>query len=372
MKPFVIRYSLFLIFNLGLVAAYGMGIPQKENEIPVLKDRMRKVFTIGAPEEGSVDESRFYDLRGMTISPDDRLYLLDSQNGSIIVLSAETGDELFRFGRLGGGPGEFSKLTTCIRYVENRGIIVIDNQLRRATLFDKNGTVLETYPLRWLTDDLAFLSDEDLIVSRFLLKPDIQPLHIISAKTGKINRRFGSILEPLDGIFNKVKNSPFAASDIELFSHGWMTKIIFLEKTQRLFFFQSHPYAVCYYDLGKNDFGTYIQAPVPFPTEFFIDYSVKEETRNAKLLPTSTMLAPSLLDSFVVVPILSPKNFTKREDYLDFYSITGKFVKRFLLPFFSPDTGIGAVVFDSKKNMYLLLRNEGWTNWIEKYEFHLD
>lgn len=308
----------------------------------------------------------------MTTSSDDRLYLLDSQNGSIIVLSAETGDEMFRFGRLGGGPGEFSKLTTRIRYIANRGIIVIDNQLRRATLFDKKGAVLETYPLRWLTDDLVFLSEEELIVSRFLLKPDIQPLHVISAKTGKINRRFGSILEPLDGIFNKVKNSPFAASDIELFSHGWMTKIIFLEKTQRLFFFQSHPYAVCYYDLGKNDIGTYIQAPVPFPTEFFIDYSVKDETRNAKLLPSSTMLTPTLLDSFVVVPILSPKNLNVRENYLDFYSVTRKFVKRFLLPPFSSDTSIGEVMFDADQNVYFLVRNEEWINWIEKYEVQWD
>lgn len=63
MKPFIIHQFIFLLFNLASAAAYSMGIPQKENEIPVLKDRMHKVLTIGAPNESDPDDSRFYDLR---------------------------------------------------------------------------------------------------------------------------------------------------------------------------------------------------------------------------------------------------------------------------------------------------------------------
>jgi hypothetical protein len=334
--------------------------------IPAITGAVEKTTTFGRSETDSTTASEFFKLRDMVAAPNNRLYILDGSQHEVVVLSADTGDELFRFGREGQGPGEFSWAALRIRYLPSHGIVIIDNELYRATFFGLDGQLLSTFPLPFKADDLIFLPDSTILVSRFLLQPEFQPLAILSAEdVGTVIQQFGFIVEPLPGLFEQIQMSPFYASDVELFSYNGMTRILYLEEQNRLFYVQQNPYVVVYYDLNHGYTGKAVQVPVPFETEKFVEYEVNGESRSVTLLTSSVTESPAKVDSFVVVPVFSAD---RQKNYLDLYSSSGAFSHRLTIPPLPAESFVSAATFHGHI-MYLLLRDEEGLNWIEK--FHL-
>lgn len=332
---------------------------------PALDAKVQRLLTFGYPDTIR-NEFRFYGLSDIAVHVNGRVYVLDSRNCSVLVLSPQTGEELFRFGRKGQGPGELTH-PSRLKYLPNRGIIVIDRTLYRATVFDEQGKALQTVPLRFITDDLVFLSDTVVVTSQFLLKPDFKPLRAVSASTGATLDEFGSIVEPQKGLFDAVKSSPFASTDVQLLSFGGMTRIVYDSASQLIVLSQLNPYALSKYKLQSRT-GQFFQGQVPFVTEDLMEYRYEGNRRTAKLVPSARVLAPALVDTHLVVPVFSADC---QENYLDCYNIEGSPIKRLRIPSLEKGAVAIAATFGPYHEMFLLVQNKDRISWIEKFKVEL-
>jgi hypothetical protein len=334
-------------------------------DIPVLDDRIHFISAIAAPDTTSSPKKFYFGLETIAYGPRDTLFAFDVHDCQIIVFSVSSGKELFRFGRKGEGPGEFSSFLASLSFLPAQGLTIIDNDLRRITTFTSHGGVIKSFKLPLLTENVIIIDDSLLVMSNFLLVENWKPLRLFNYKTNKILCQFGKIVEPTTGLFKAIATSPFRASDEELFSYGFMTRIVYLAKEKRVVLSQTNPYCLSCWSLCSDD-GKFFQVKVPFSTEKGFKYKVKGDSRIASLLPTARIFGPFVVNSMLVAVIFDPQC---KENYLDTYSLDGIFLNRYRIPALPQDVRIKSVDFDDNNRMFILVNEKKEDmDWIEVYK----
>jgi hypothetical protein len=103
-------------------------------EVP---DSAVTIGTLDGPEEYT-----FGEIGGVTVAGGGRIYVGDTQTLDVRVYAPD-GTFLSRFGRNGGGPGEFGNISGVTRAPE--GIAVVDGQQARVTIFGLDGALVRTF-----------------------------------------------------------------------------------------------------------------------------------------------------------------------------------------------------------------------------------
>jgi hypothetical protein len=118
-------------------------------------------FRVGAMD--GAEEVTFGRISDIAVGPDGRVYVLDFQAKDVRVFDA-AGAFLFRFGRPGEGPGEFS-WPDGLEFTPEGDVAVRDARLFRITLFSADGDYLRDFRIQrpypqslggenfWITDD---------------------------------------------------------------------------------------------------------------------------------------------------------------------------------------------------------------------------
>lgn len=358
-----------LIINLGCKQEKKTETPFYEKaidneKIEVIDSKVKLLSKIGAPDTLS---DKFYSrLTDLAYVPENKLFVLDNIAGCVRVFSTITGEEIFKFGNKGRGPGEFMS-GNRIRYCKDEGIIVVDNDLLRTSFFNENGKFNGSFRLPYKIDDVIFMDDSTAIMSCFLLEEEFKPIKLYSIKSMKILNEFGSIKEPQEGFLKKIRGSPFYGSDIELFSYGFMTRILYDENSKRVIFSQRHPYILHLISISQNSIIPF-NVSVPFSTYNNLEYVLSGSSRTTKIVPSGRALGPALIDQYIVIPIFRSDG---QENYLDCYDREGNFRKRLRMPNLSKETNVSAWTIGPDAEIYLLIINSDGINWIEKMKLEL-
>jgi hypothetical protein len=116
------------------------------NAAPMAGFRLERVLTIGG-DNASADAA-FMDIAGIAVTPQGHMYVLDAGHRSVRVFDPR-GRVLRRFGRQGGGPGEF-QLPVAI-WVDTV-VGVVDLAQQRMSHFTTDGRHLRTEPVPTLDE----------------------------------------------------------------------------------------------------------------------------------------------------------------------------------------------------------------------------
>jgi hypothetical protein len=108
--------------------------------------RLERVLTIGG--DNASPDAAFMDIAGIAVTPQGHMYVLDARDRSVRVFDSE-GRVLRRFGRQGGGPGEF-QLPVAI-WVDTV-VRVVDLAQQRMSHFTADGRHLRTEPVPMLDE----------------------------------------------------------------------------------------------------------------------------------------------------------------------------------------------------------------------------
>jgi hypothetical protein len=294
--------------------------------------------------------------------PPATLWIADPMNWQILVYSVSSQRRIRTIGRRGNGEAEFQSITR-VRFLPDYGIVAIDNILRRATLFAEDARVIQTIPLRELTDDILLISHDTAIVSGYSLLEHFKPVRKILTSTGETIQRFGSVREPRVGISKVIRSSPFAKSDVEVYSFGYMTRLVFAGAQSNILYSQSHPYfLVLFAEGGRRE--EEITRPLPFSTENNNQYLVNGDTRTIKRERSGRVCAPQLLFGKIMVPIFSD---SLQENYLDTYDLSGTFLNRLRMPPIAKNLRVVSVTSDSDGVLFVIVQDENEVTWIEQF-----
>lgn len=362
----IISFSILFFWGCSKKNKNDISINTKSiDSIRVINGKIKKLAPLLLPDTSSTSKGIYSGIGSFCFVPPNKIFYLDIYYYKIKVISSENGVGLFNFGNRGSGPGEF-KPQPSLKYIDNYGVLTIDNTQYRLTLFDIKGQVKKTIKIKEELSDFIFLNDSLVLTGSFMLIPDYKPLKIISLKFDKIITEFGTIIEPQDEIIEKVNASSFTKGYQSLFSHMSMVSLLLLPNGKEIIYSQSQPYALYKYNL--NDF-TFVRfdAKLPFSTNnnMKLEFDEDKEIASSKWEPSGKIMAPKLLNNKIVVPIFSLDALV---NYLDVYSLSGKLEKRFSIP---PLPGLYAykVIFNTNgKEMFVIVGNKNRLYWIEKFK----
>jgi hypothetical protein len=152
MKPPLVLALLAVLGPLqGLAQAARMTVggterPATRGAVPAAAFRLERVFSIGG--DAAAANAAFADIAGLAVSRQGHVYVLDAQDRSVRVFDA-TGRFVRRFGRQGGGPGEFQ---VPVAIWADSVVAVSDGAQRRTSWFSLDGRHLRTEPVPTLDE----------------------------------------------------------------------------------------------------------------------------------------------------------------------------------------------------------------------------
>ncbi|MFH0991228.1 MAG: 6-bladed beta-propeller [bacterium] len=329
-----------------------------------IKGKITKISSFGFPD--TTNDIYFYGIRSIECSEDGKLYLADQQAGSIRVFSLKTGSELFRIGKIGSGPGEFKTLGP-MKIFHDKQLSVIDNTLRRCTIFSENGKLIRTISLERLTDDIDFINGTQLITSSFLLDQQFKPLRIISLKNNRILDEFGKIIEPKEGLLKLFNNNLLKNSARSMLSSFGMTNVVLLADNQSVLYSQRNPYILIRYDL-KTKTIEQVNPSVGFDTQSGLDIQIIDRGSSMQMNNSGSALGIKNGWTHLLVPIIS---IDGQSNYLDCYSLSGVFSKRLIIPPLKKGLKVFGAAFKGNQELLLLVSNELHLNWVERFSIQL-
>lgn len=325
-------------------------------------DRMVPLFT---PDTTS-KVSNFH-LQWNRIELDNEGYLFVSSKAdlSISKYNPDNGEKIMSFGRQGNGPGEFQFINQLL-YDSEIGIIAIDNRLLRVNLYDKEGKSIKSIGLVNQTDDVI-IKDDQVICSSFLLKPDYKTIKIISAKDEKKIAEFGPILEPQQGLYDKINKTAFKSSLIDGYSFRSMTSLLYIPETNKLIFSQMHPYALWEIDMSDYE-AIRFNKKVGFSTLSQEILEIIENGNGIKrtAVKSGRLLHPIRVKNNIIAFINSDDN---QNIILDVYNLNCEFTKRLQVPALNKELVLCDYAIDSNKNiLYVLVMDKNQLSWIERFK----
>jgi len=135
-------YGRILLVALGLqsfwsTAGFGQRLPWT----------LREEWAV----EGATPDTPFGEVASVSLGEGGQVFVLDRPNSTVVVLDS-LGSVLRTFGRRGEGPGEFSNQAQAVVALPEGQLVVADPGNRRATVFDIDGQVRDSWKLEILEE----------------------------------------------------------------------------------------------------------------------------------------------------------------------------------------------------------------------------
>jgi hypothetical protein len=335
------------------------------DSIVVINDRVKKLTPLLLPDTSASSNGVYSGIGDFCFVPPDKIFYLDTYYYKIKAISSESGKELFSFGNRGAGPGEFQPQPS-LKYINHYGILTIDHTQLRITLFEDQGQIKETLKIKFVISDFIFLNDSTVLTGSIMLMPDYKPLRIISLKSEKIISEFGSIVEPQEKIIKKINASSFSRGKQGFYSRMSMISLLLLPNGTEVIYSQSQPYALYKYNLKDHSYIRF-NANLPFSTlnNMILEFDEGRKIASSEWKPSGTVMSPQLFNNKIIVPIFSQDALT---NYLDVYSLSGNFEKRFSIPPFPGLHAFKSAFSHDGKELYVLVGNENRLFWIERFK----
>ena len=347
------KKKLILIFlSLGWILLQSNNVNSINNRIEKFRGEshdlsVQLLFTLGTTDRES---ESFYNPGDVAIGENGNIYVLDSGNSRIQCFSSK-GEFLFSFGRYGQGPGELSKNAATLEVLSDGNLYLIDNQQYRISVFSPKGDFIKSYKIRSWYDDIFLFKDKYYLTS-FEISENHRPIHIAS-NLNKIEKSFGSVVDPGFNLFEMVKLSPIPQEKI--FSNQKMSSLIVNSKGH-IYYSQRNPYKIIKY-LQNGVKMKEFSRKVKFETRYQLSMEYKEGVLK-KTLPGPSATIPEIYfwkNEFILVPIFSPD---RAEKFLDIYDPDGNLAYSYKFPIelYEKEKGIyiAATELDRNNNFYCL------------------
>ena len=172
---------------LGGASCADLRVPPPEQIHPdLLAGEFIDEFWIG---DGEVDR-QFADISSMAFTPDGHLVVLDSEAYAVSVFDVG-GREVARWGKMGGGPGEFLHPPGRMA-VSDDAAVAIDTNSGRVDLFTVGGELIDSHPLEGLSvTALAFDGEGNVLAKARSLAitstmPSVASAEVVRIGDGKV------------------------------------------------------------------------------------------------------------------------------------------------------------------------------------------
>ncbi|MFH0991225.1 MAG: hypothetical protein V1799_14550 [bacterium] len=182
---------------------------------------------------------------------------------------------------------------------------------------------------------------------------------------------YGTIVEPQEGIINKILNSDVRARpSLATFSYtANMTRMLPLSSTG-IVYSQRHPYRMMMLDLKSHSEQEFTM-PVSFSTTSRFDFqsSLSETSFGVKLknLPSGKLIGIAMVGNYLLAVVTDAEG---KESIIDYYNRNGEHTARLALPTLPYDHGYEykCAVIGPDSSVYILIQSKYLTSWIEKYK----
>ena len=364
-----ISIKIILVLSSSLIlSGYAKNIDSqtanpKIAEIPI---KVELLFKLGSDKENE----DFYGPRSFTVDSEGRIFILDTKNSRVQCFSKE-GKFLFSFGRYGQGPGELSESAKRIKILEDNNIYIIDRFHRKINVYDRNGGFIRSWKISYAYNDIELI-DGKYYLSHCYMQVDNKPIHVFN-KSGKIEGSFGTIIEPEDGILEKISKEKEPTLP-RFFNNADFSRIN-RNKNKEILFSLEIPYRIIKYDTGgrivKDVIGN-------------IDYGHGKE-KNFKIIyrhnipfvmpnmPLPHIYSPIVKDDgTILVPLF---NKERGYVYIDLFDQNLKFIERYKIQERLEKEGepfIKQIHIDKENNLYYLISSSQTLAQIVKYKMIFD
>lgn len=147
MKPTSSRLILIVVWliNVGLVSECGLKKPESARiKVPEKFDHLLLSEVVDSIRYVPLETRADCLIGSVTklLCVENRIYILDRDISKTLFVFDDTGKFLFRLGRKGKGPGEFTRPNDFLLDPAGRKIIVLDQNLSKLSFFDFDGTFL--------------------------------------------------------------------------------------------------------------------------------------------------------------------------------------------------------------------------------------
>lgn len=335
-----------------------------ENEERLIKVEL--LFKLGSDKENE----DFYRPESFTVDSEGRIYILDTRNSRVQCFSKE-GKFLFSLGRYGKGPGELSEWAKRIKILEDNNIYIIDQFHRIINVYDRNGEFITSWKINYAYNDIELI-DGKYYLSHSYMQVDNKPIHVMN-KSGIIERSFGTIIEPEDGILEEIsKEKELSLS--RFFNNASYSRIN-RNKNKEIFFSLEIPYRIIKYDIGgrivKDVVGN-IDYGKGKKKKFKIIYQHKIPFVMPNM-PLPHIFSPIVKDDdTILVPLF---NKERGYVYIDLFDQNVKFIERYKIQerLEKDDEGyIQQIHIDKENNLYCLISSSATPAQIVKYKMIFD
>lgn len=360
MKKAILLFIIILLTGCNFKDKENKNEIGQKNHITTINDAVIIKTTLGKPDTLKAESDFLFRVGNLQKYDSESLAMTDGMNTQILIFSEKLNKIIRKIGIKGSGPGEFLSMTRMKRIGNN--IFVLDVMQKKIVVFDENFNYKKQIYIRHLLDDFIILNDSTWIVSNFLLDVKHKPLSFFNPLTEKYYDRFGKIIEPQPGIFKLIEKSPFRGGDIEMFSYGWMTRLLQISNSEFVYS-QRNPYTLIKYNLEKKSFQFNVE--LPYPTFSTHEYRVDGDSRISKINKEAKIFAPFMYNNLIAVVITSTD---LQENYLDFYEVSGKFKFRYKIPAFANNVDGVTNVINYNNLLYFLVRDINGISWIEVLE----
>ena len=332
-------------------------------EIPI---KVELLFKLGSDKENE----DFYGPRSFTVDSEGRIYILDSKNSRVQCFSKE-GKFLFSFGRYGKGPGELSQSAKRIKILEDNNIYIIDQFHRIINVYDRNGEYITSWKISYAYNDIELI-DGKYYLSHCYMQVDNKPIHIFS-KSGKMEGSFGTIIEPEDGILEKISKEKNPRL-YQFFNDASYSRIN-RNKNEEIFFSLEIPYRIIKYDtggrivkdvVGNIDYGKGKQKKFKIIYEHNFPFVMAN-------MPLPHIFSPIVKDDdTILVPLF---NKERGYVYIDLFDQNLIFIERYKIQERLEKEGEGYVQqihIDKENNLYCLISSSQTLAQFVKYKMIFD
>lgn len=344
----------FIMYLLGSILLMGIGYSYSENiyinntsEYQEKLINIKLIYKIGSDKENE----DFYEPNAFAVDLEERIYVLDRKNSRVQCFSKE-GDFLFSFGRYGQGPGELSKYAETIRILEDENIYIIDLS-KKINVYDKNGKYIRLMKVDDEYNDIEMI-DGKYYLSNCYMEAGRKTIHVMD-NSGKIVGSFGIIIEPEEGIVNKIAKEKMKEVLDSFFNSSGFSRIV-KTNNKELIYSLFIPYRFIKYD---------VEGRVLRDVSGNIEYTKKEKFSIVYKqdypfimpnLPLPAIYSPIVRDDdTILVPFIK-----KERDYLyiDHYDNDFNIIQRYKISDRIAKDGsvVHRVFIDKKNNLYCLVR----------------
>lgn len=155
------------------------------------RDLDRPIWSVGGDSATRSAEALIYPY--LLVAAENQVFVVEADQ--VVVAFDLHGREKWRFGRKGGGPGEFQRIRD-IRVWPGHGVLVTDGVLRRLTLLGQDGKLIWELPLRGMGTPESAVPAGDSTIMLLTAGPGYDTIRVLDPA----GNRVGAITHPWPGL----------------------------------------------------------------------------------------------------------------------------------------------------------------------------